>query len=634
MLNLDKALAWAKLGQKVLPCRHEDAWVGARLLKAKSPLVDHGVDDASCDEIQIRKWFSELYPDALVGVKAGDRLNVADVDIDMEKGIDGAFELSELRLELPDTFSYQTKRGGWHYIYRAEPGEKLGPLAPVLDEENKPIKGVDRRAGNSYFIPWGDEIPENLASLASAPAWLSRPASTSELSEYSKGLRVWLDEIPSGFPTAEVLKAANSIPDGSFGHSQMISLQRRMVGLAAAGHTGVGNALVDLQHAWLSGQYDTPQYRRDWIQSLEGAVAKFGALNIDNSVPDEHEAEVQRIIRRRKAEQEAERRLLDADSANTEVMTWEDLANAHRDYIVDSLVPSDGLVFIVARSNLGKTLAYVDMLCRCTFGMTWLGKKTRKVKAMVVVSEGKSGFLPRFESWCDYHDKDLSEVQKMIVPVTGANLNSTASLNRLSKIALEHGVELIIFDTYSNTSGLSDEDAAGPAAITIRNAVQIKPGSAVLFIHHPRKSDEKTKHPEARGSGAPKGAADVVMTMFFDNDQSLPSGTKWISLSTESLHAGKNRDAKTETIRGLRLDKSRTSTPVMVWSREGLVPEPVRKVESVLEGDMTLREIAESLSVSAKTADRYLIRGIELGRIERVESSAANRPHLYRLRRA
>ena len=49
---------------------------------------------------------------------------------------------------------------------------------------------------------------------------------------------------------------------------------------------------------------------------------------------------------------------------------------------------------------------------------------------------------------------------------------------------------------------------------------------------------------------------------------------------------------------------------------------------------MTLREIADALSVSAKTADRYLIRGIELGRIVRVESSAANRPHLYRLRRA
>lgn len=630
MLSLDKALAWAKLGQKVLPCRHEDAWVGARLLKAKSPLVDHGVDDASCDENQIRKWFSELYPDALVGVKAGDGLNVADVDIDLEKGIDGAFELSELGLELPDTFAYQTRRGGWHYIYRSEPNAKLGPSAPILDEENKPIRGVDRRAGNSYFIAWGDDVPEDLTSLASAPAWLSRAAGKSELSEYSKGLRAWLDEIPLGLPTTEVLKAANSIPDGPFGHSQMISLQRRMVGLAAAGHTGVGNALVDLQHAWLAGQYDTPQYKRDWIQSLEGAVAKFGALNIDNSVSDELEAEVQRIIQRRKAEQEAERRLLDADSANTEVMTWEDLANAHRDYIVESLVPSDGLVFIVARSNLGKTLAYVDMLCRCAFGMKWLGKKTRKVKTMVVVSEGKSGFLPRFESWCAYHDQDLSEVQKMIVPVTGANLNSRASLNSLSKIAKEHDVELIIFDTYSNTSGLSDEDAAGPAAMTIRNAVQIKPGSAVMFIHHPRKSDEKTKHPEARGSGAPKGAADVVMTMFFDNDQSLPSGKKWISLSTESLHAGKNRDAKTETIRGLHLDKSRTPIPVMAWSKESLLPESVRRVESVLQREMTLKEIAEALSVSSKTADRYLIRGIELGRIEKIESAAANKPHMYR----
>ena len=632
MNSLEKALAWMNLGVEVLPCRPQDEWVGGMLRKAKSPYIDNGVSGASSDVALVTPWFSSLYTDALVGIKAGRLINVADVDLDLDLAIDGAFELSEKGLELPETFSYQTRRGGWHYLYRGDPEGRLGPLAPVLDRDYKPIKGVDRRAGESYFIPWGDDVPKSLSDLSHAPDWLTVPSKSSSLNEYSKGLRAWLDEVPDGNPTPEVLAAANSIPSEPFGHTLMISLQRRLVGLAASGHTGVPAALADLRHAWLAGEYNTTSNLRDWTQSLEGAVAKFGAINLAPDTEDNLEIEIQKIIRRKKAEREAELRLQSENNTLTEVMTWEELSDVRRDYLVEDLVPSGGLIFLVARSNLGKTLTYVDLLCRSVFGMSWLGKATKQIKALVVVSEGKSGFLARFESWCEYHGKDVEEVKKWIVPVSGANLNNKSSLIQLSKIADENDVNLIIFDTYSNTSGLVDEDAAGPASLTISNAKTIKTDAAILFTHHPRKSDENTRHPEPRGSGVPKAASDVVITMFRDNDRSLPAGNQWISLSTESQHAGKNRDAKTETIRGLRLDQTKTETPVMIWSKENLVPDSIRKIEAALTGEMTLRELAETLSLSSKTIDRYLSLGIKMGRITRITSGAANKPHRYRLK--
>jgi hypothetical protein len=636
MRNLDKALAWSALGQSVLPCHARDHWDGPHLRKAKTPIISNGVSGASCESEKIRKWFEELYPDALVGVKAGTTLNVADIDIDVESNLDGNFELEKRGLLLPSTFMVTTPRGGQHHYYLPSSNQILGPMAPIRDFDGKEIPGVDRRAGESYFISWSEEVPESLSQLGLAPDWLSIPSRKGESPMgYSKGLDQWLREIPDGYPTEEVLRAALEIPSEPFGHTKMISLQRRLVGLAASGHTGVARALAELRQTWLTGEFDTNHYRRDWIGSLEGAVAKFGNLNKNKATPDSDEAfegEVEAAIRKKRIEREAQQRLFLSETSTTEEISWDELGSSNHDYLVQDLIPKGGIVFIAAKPNLGKTLAYVDMVCKAATGNTWLGKDTRPFKTMIVVSEGLSGLQKRFESWCQYHGIDLDAIKPWIVFARGVNLSNRRSLVKLKEIVDRHAPELIIFDTYSGTSGVTDEDDAGPATQVLREVKEISDDATVLFVHHPNKATEKTQAPVMRGTSVLHASADVVMTIYEEKDKRPDKDAhKLLALSTEGNHAGKNRDSNNETIRGIYIDGSKTEVPVFSWSKDLFRNPRANKIRGLLAlNPMTVLQVANVLGVSAKTADRYIKDAIDAGLIVKIPSKAANKPHLYK----
>lgn len=634
MNSLDRALKWARLGFQVIPCYAQDIWDGSYLRRAKSPMLGNGVSGASSDEMVIKKWFSD-YPDAIAGVKVGDDFDLADIDIELDSGLDGAFELSERSLELPDSdYAVQTRRGGWHYLYRRQPGKTLGPMAPIKDVAGNDIPGVDRRSGNSYFIAWSDDIPEDLTGIPFSPDWLSIGGGNTTLSQYSKGLSQWLNDIPVGNPTEKVLEVAMSIPAGEFGHTQMISIQRKLVGLATEGHTGVANALFDLQEAWLFGVFNTQENLRDWVGALEGAVAKYGQLQSDpEHLNSRYEQEVEALVHRKMVEIEAEARVSAKYFSGSEILSWDALQARNQDFIVADLLPAGGIVFLVARSNLGKTVAYVDMVCRMIFGMPWIGKTTRFARVIIVATEGLSGMYSRFATWCEAHDCDFETVKQNVLLVDGANLNSSVSLARLSDAAQEFQADLMIFDTFSNVSGVADEDKAALNALTLSNAEAIKPGMTKLFVHHPRKSDQNTSNPEMRGSSVLKGRADVVITLFHESmgDTKNPCGGSWISLSTEAHHGGKNRDSATETIKGLYLDAAFGASPVLRWNKDKFDSRSTTAVKKHLEGKMTVREFASASEVSEKTADRYLKAAVADGVVEKINSNASNKPNYYQL---
>ena len=626
MNSLSKALDWADLGFSVIPCWPTDKWDRDFLQKAKAPITPRGLNDASKSSEVITKWFTD-HPEALVGVLA-EGLAVADIDVDLEKGLDGGFELEERQLKLPPTFHYETPRGGSHYIYKSPNNELLGPMAPIKDSEGNSIPGVDRRSGPSYFIAWSETVPNSKDEFAEAPDWLSlNPSRNADAKQqYSKGLAAWLESCPQG-PLAEpVAEIISAIPPSDFNHAQMISLQSRLVIHAAAGLPGVPAALYHLQEAWLRKPYDTPKYEKDWINALEGAVAKFGALQTDN---DSFESEVNEMVRRKKVSLEAEARISAEGFTGSEILSWSEMQN-RREYLVQDLLPRKGIAFLVARPNIGKTLAYLDMVLSSIFEIDWLGKKTEKFKTMIVVSEGVSGFVSRIEAWCEYHHENFDEVKKWILPVDGANLNNRASLDRLSKHAREFQADLIVFDTYSNTSGVADEDKAALNAITLQNATKIRPDSSILFIHHPNLSTEKTTKPKMRGSSALAGRADVVMTLINDpSGVADKNGHSQLVLSTDAKHGGKNRDAPQETISGIKLAREGLPAPVFVGSESGEVFKMRRLIDTHLVGVMTSKQFAKSAGVSEKTAERQLKSGVIQGMVELEKPKAVNKPYLY-----
>lgn len=119
---IDSAIRYASACFKVIP------------LRGKIPLCEHGAHDGTTDEATIRAWWTQ-WPDANIGLVL-DGLVV--VDIDPRNG----GEVDSLPA-LPDTCFARTGGGGWHYLYKAQPGVRYGA---------KPTPGVDVKSGPGAYI--------------------------------------------------------------------------------------------------------------------------------------------------------------------------------------------------------------------------------------------------------------------------------------------------------------------------------------------------------------------------------------------------------------------------------------------------------------------------------------------------
>jgi hypothetical protein len=121
------------------------------------------------------------------------------------------------------------------------------------------------------------------------------------------------------------------------------------------------------------------------------------------------------------------------------------------------------------------------------------------------------------------------------------------------------------------------------------------------------------------------GRADVVMTMFRDKDYISSHGVKadFLAVSTESSHAGKNRDAQTETIRGAYLQ---SADEYVSFAFDELPPISVKshRVIMRLTSEMTVQEYSTNYKISESAARRELQAGVREGDVVEVRSPNPN----------
>jgi len=98
-----------RTGWRLFPCREE----------GKEPACEHGCRDASSDTKRFRYWQDNENIGLACGLGSG--VWVLDLDDAPEGGISGAEALArvmrDLGVELPDTLTAQTPRGGCHYFW-------------------------------------------------------------------------------------------------------------------------------------------------------------------------------------------------------------------------------------------------------------------------------------------------------------------------------------------------------------------------------------------------------------------------------------------------------------------------------------------------------------------------------------
>jgi hypothetical protein len=276
MDNTTKALALAKLGIKVFPVDR----------KTKSPLITRGggfYDAVSDDYEKIATWFSLDYPESTTAVgvwTGGSGLFVLDVDRGKKNGKDGFKSIKASGHPVGKTASYKTQSGGEHRIWQTERTD----LIPAQDFGG--LSGVDIRAGGSYVVWWGDAPESRDVFSNEIPDWLlaSAEASTFTGAGYSGGVSSWLDSLPDDvLPSGRVADFIARIPSAEFGHPEMVDRVWGLVRMGSERETGIKTALDALRSAWLRGQYDTPDYRRDFDMALKGAIVKAG--RVQNPVP-------------------------------------------------------------------------------------------------------------------------------------------------------------------------------------------------------------------------------------------------------------------------------------------------------------------------------------------------------------
>lgn len=634
MTNLSRALGWAALGLPVFPCYEADTWVGDKLHAMKTPCTAKGLNEGTTD-LEVIKKFWTAHPNRLPGVVAGEVLNVLDIDMNEEKGKDGWHSLQENNITLPDTFNVKTRSGGEHYFYKHPEGKKLGPLQNVVLPNGVVLEDVDRRAGRSYFIAWSDEVPFSLDELSEAPEWLCMESGMSSLVPFHGSVSEWLQKLIQGPPDSRVQNAISRIPLEDFNHELMIKRQLEIVRLGADGHSGVKLALESLRDAWLRPPYDSFTYEADWNAALAGAINKFGGSttpvseSLTETADEKFLSKVQSFIFEEKAKLEAKRILASEDFVGSRVISWDELESNSSSYIVQDLIPNDSICFLVAKRNIGKTFAYIDMVASITFGIPWLGKKTTPIPILIVLGEGRNGFYDRFEAWCEFHSMDIDFIKKNITLVDSANLNNPTSIDLLKEAATNTHAQLIIFDTWAATSGVQSEDDAALNSMTLNFAREICPDATLLFVHHPRKSSQDGSTPIMRGSGALEGRAEVVMTIFQDKDYASTKAGKqqWVSLSTEMDHAGKNRTSATETIRGLYI-RPFSKSAVLVHESSSPVSSGSLRVLDFLKSPMTVIEYSHIANVSESTARRNLNEAVRDGLATKTDG-AGNLPAIY-----
>ena len=125
---LDGAVKYALAGIAVFPCAK------------KIPLTAEGFKNATLDAAQIIEWWTK-HPEAQIGIATGEINHLFVIDIDGPKG-----ERAVSKLNLPETFTVQTRPGRFQLWFRQSEGTKSKCTASVLAPQ------LDSRGDGGYVI--------------------------------------------------------------------------------------------------------------------------------------------------------------------------------------------------------------------------------------------------------------------------------------------------------------------------------------------------------------------------------------------------------------------------------------------------------------------------------------------------
>jgi hypothetical protein len=187
------------------------------------------------------------------------------------------------------------------------------------------------------------------------------------------------------------------------------------------------------------------------------------------------------------------------------------------EWLIDGLVPEDGLVVLYGEPAAGKSFVALDWgLCVAT-GVPWLGREVRSGEVVYIYAEGVRGLKRRAGAWLQAHETAEAPLFRAVpIAVTITDPSERSEFVRAVRSESKHP-HLIIIDTLARNFGAGNESQAQDMNAFVKGCDELRaefPGATVLVVHHSGKDQSRG----ARGSLALQGATEAVFALIRSGD--------------------------------------------------------------------------------------------------------------------
>ena len=283
-------------------------------------------------------------------------------------------------------------------------------------------------------------------------------------------------------------------------------------------------------------------------------------------------------------------------------------------WLVDEVLPEQGLIALYGPPANGKSFIALDMALSIASGLPWQGHPVQKGYVVYISAEGGAGLGKRVGAWlqhkqilpADYKHLLLNFVVSAIRihpesedlgEILAQTVNDSGYQELLASV-LDPDEDapplFIIVDTLARCFE-GDENQQEDMGAFIRGLDYLREAhtATVLVVHHTNKGEL-----EERGSSAFRGACDTMM--LSKKEKNSPA----ITLSCE-----KQKDAEPFPDEAYELVVVPKWESCIVQSMEGKNTQDRDNIRELLTNDpsLTVREIASAMSISRSSAHRRIL---------------------------
>lgn len=281
-------------------------------------------------------------------------------------------------------------------------------------------------------------------------------------------------------------------------------------------------------------------------------------------------------------------------------------------WLIDNVIPVNGLTALYGEPGDGKTFIALDMALSVASGLPWQGHPVRKGFVVYISAEGGAGIGKRVAAWLKHHQAEPGQfLASFVVCAVQVHPDSDDIDNVIHKTLyrqeyqefLANALEpdepppplFVIVDTLARCF-VGDENQQEDMGNFIRGLDYLREehGATVLVVHHTNKNGF-----EERGSSAFRGACDTMIQLT------------WSDKGDRQMRCSKQKDAEEFKTLTWDLTPVKGSEPEMDSCVVETIPtRRERQIEQLVEytnnhPHATQDEIARHIGVSQPTISKW-----------------------------